>query len=61
MRAAVETGADGIDVLFGTSSYLRQFSHGKDIAYIIDSAQEVIEFVKGAPGALQRRTASAAT
>jgi len=46
-RVAVETGADGIDVLFGTSSYLRQFSHGKDIAYIIDSAQEVIEFVKG--------------
>ena len=45
-RVAVETGADGIDVLFGTSSYLRQFSHGKDIAYIIDSAQEVIEFVK---------------
>jgi len=46
-RVAVETGADGIDVLFGTSSYLRQFSHGKDIAYIIDSAQEVIEYVKG--------------
>ncbi len=55
MRAAVETGADGIDVPFGTSSYLRQFSHGKDIAYIIDSAQEVIEFVKGVPGgALQQ-------
>ena len=48
-RVAVETGADGIDVLFGPSSYLRQFSHGKDIAYIIDSAQEVIEFVKGRP------------
>ncbi len=30
-RLAVDTGVDGIDVVFGTSSYLRQFSHGKDI------------------------------
>ncbi len=45
-RMAVETGADGIDVLFGTSSLLREFSHGKDIPYIIDSAIEVIEYVK---------------
>lgn len=45
-RLAVDTGVDGIDVVFGTSSYLRQFSHGKDIGYIIDSALEVVEFVK---------------
>ncbi|GIV67358.1 homocitrate synthase [Caldilinea sp.] len=45
-RLAVDTGADGIDVVFGTSSYLRQFSHGKDIPYIIESAIEVIEFIK---------------
>ncbi|MEZ4868727.1 MAG: homocitrate synthase [Caldilineaceae bacterium] len=45
-KMAVDTGVDGIDVVFGTSSYLRQFSHGKDIPYIIDSAIEVIEFVK---------------
>ena len=45
-RMAVDTGVDGIDVVFGTSSYLREFSHGKDIQYIIESAQEVIEFVK---------------
>lgn len=45
-RMAVDTGVDGIDVVFGTSSYLREFSHGKDIQYIIDSAQEVIQFVK---------------
>lgn len=45
-RMAVDTGVDGIDVVFGTSSFLREFSHGKDIQYIIDSAQEVIEFVK---------------
>lgn len=46
-RIAVDTGVDGIDVLFGTSSYLREFSHGKDIPYIIEQAIEVIEFIKG--------------
>lgn len=46
-RIAVDTGVAGIDVLFGTSSYLREFSHGKSIAQIIDSAVEVIEFIKG--------------
>lgn len=45
-KMAVDTGVDGIDVVFGTSSYLREFSHGKDIPYIIDSAIAVIEFVK---------------
>lgn len=45
-RLAVDTGVDGIDVVFGTSSFLRQFSHGKDIPYIIESAVEVIEFIK---------------
>ena len=46
-RIAVDTGVDGIDVLFGTSSFLREFSHGKDIPYIIEHAIEVIEFIKG--------------
>lgn len=46
-KLAVDTGVDGIDVVFGTSSYLREFSHGKDIPYIIDTAIDVIEFVKG--------------
>lgn len=45
-KLAVDTGVDGIDVVFGTSSYLREFSHGKDIPYIVASAIEVIEFVK---------------
>jgi len=45
-KLAVDTGVDGIDVVFGTSSYLREFSHGKDIPYIVDSAIEVIEYVK---------------
>jgi homocitrate synthase len=45
-KLAVDTGVDGIDVVFGTSSYLRDFSHGKDIPYIIEQAATVIEFVK---------------
>ncbi len=45
-KLAVDTGVDGIDVVFGTSSYLREFSHGKDIPYIIETAIQVVEFIK---------------
>ena len=34
------------DVVIGTSSYLREHSHGKDMAYIKNTAIEVINFVK---------------
>ena len=34
------------DVVIGTSSYLREHSHGKDMTYIRNTAIEVIEFVK---------------
>ena len=43
---AVETGVDGVDVVIGTSSFLRDFSHGKDMTYITKTAIEVINFVK---------------
>ncbi|KAH0833254.1 HMGL-like-domain-containing protein [Lanmaoa asiatica] len=39
-------GVDGVDVVIGTSSFLREFSHGKDMAYITKTAIEVITFVK---------------
>jgi len=45
-KLAVDTGVHGIDVLFGTSSYLRQFSHGKSISQIIDAAIEVVSYIK---------------
>ncbi|KAL8757454.1 MAG: hypothetical protein Q9184_004204 [Pyrenodesmia sp. 2 TL-2023] len=45
-RLAVSTGVHGVDVVIGTSSYLREHSHGKSIQYIIDTAIEVIEYVK---------------
>jgi homocitrate synthase len=40
------TGVDGVDVVIGTSSFLREHSHGKDIAWILKTALEVIQFVK---------------
>jgi homocitrate synthase len=45
-RIAVETGVDGVDVVIGTSSFLREHSHGKDMDYIHNAAIEVINFVK---------------
>jgi len=45
-KVAVECGVDGIDIVFGTSSYLREFSHGKDIPYIIKTAKEVIQYIQ---------------
>lgn len=45
-RIAVETGVDGVDVVIGTSSFLREHSHGKDMTYIKNTAIEVINFVK---------------
>jgi homocitrate synthase len=43
---AVETGVNGIDVVIGTSSVLREFSHGKDIDEIVNMALEVVEYVQ---------------
>ncbi len=45
-KVAVETCVDGIDILFGTSSQLREFSHGKSVDEIIAQAREVITFIR---------------
>jgi homocitrate synthase len=48
---ALDAGVDGIDVVIGTSSRLRQFSHGKSIDEIIDVAADVLPWIrKQAPG-----------
>lgn len=44
-KRAIDTGVDGVDIVIGTSSHLRKFSHGKSINAIIDLAQEVIEYL----------------
>ncbi|KAI8069591.1 homocitrate synthase [Gongronella butleri] len=45
-KLAIDTGVDGLDVVIGTSSYLREFSHGKDMEYITNKAIEVITYIK---------------
>lgn len=45
-KLAVETGVDGLDIVIGTSKYLREHSHGKDMDFIVRTALEVINFVK---------------
>jgi homocitrate synthase len=45
-QLAVETGVDGLDVVIGTSSFLREHSHGKDMDYITKTALEVIAYIK---------------
>jgi len=45
-KIAVDTGVHGVDVVIGTSSILREFSHGKEIAEIIDMALEVVTYLR---------------
>ncbi|MCU0523035.1 MAG: homocitrate synthase [Anaerolineae bacterium] len=45
-QRAIDTGVDGVDVVIGTSSLLRRFSHGKEIAEITELALEVVSFVR---------------
>lgn len=45
-KRAVECGVDGVDLVIGTSSFLREYSHGKSMAMIKQTALEVIEYVK---------------
>ena len=43
---ALDAGVQGLDVVIGTSSQLRQFSHGKSIEEIIDLAGEVLSWIR---------------
>ncbi len=44
-KRAVDCGVDGVDVVIGTSSFLREFSHGMSIEQILDLAQEVVAYL----------------
>ena len=46
VMVAVDTGVDGVDVVIGTSSKLRNFSHGKSIEQIIELVDEVFTYLK---------------
>jgi homocitrate synthase len=43
---ALDTGVAGIDMVIGTSSYLQQFSHGKNINQVIDLASDVLTWLR---------------
>lgn len=43
---ALDTGVHGIDVVIGTSPQLIQHSHGKSIQQILDTACEVLAFIR---------------
>ena len=45
-QVAVDTGVDGVDVVIGTSSLLREFGHGKSVDEIIETAQEVVSWLQ---------------
>ncbi len=45
-KIALDTGVDGLDVVIGTSSQLRQFSHGMSIDEIIDLAAETLTWIR---------------
>jgi homocitrate synthase len=43
---ALDTGVHGVDVVIGTSPQLMKHSHGKDIRQVIDTAYEVLSFIR---------------
>ncbi|KAL5086388.1 Saccharopine dehydrogenase [Trichoderma cf. simile WF8] len=45
-KTACDCGVDGVDVVIGTSSFLREHSHGKDMAAITKQALEVVNYIK---------------
>lgn len=46
VRAAVESGVDGVNVVIGTSALLREHSHGRGLDEIRDLALEVIGYLR---------------
>ncbi len=45
-KLALDTGVQGIDLVIGTSSFLRDFSHGMAMSQIIDRAVEVLSWIR---------------
>jgi len=45
-KLALDTGVQGIDLVIGTSSYLRQFSHGLAMEQVIARSVEVLTWIR---------------
>lgn len=52
---ALATGVGGLDVVIGTSSMLREFSHGKSIDEIIELASEVLTWIRSQAPTIELR------
>jgi homocitrate synthase len=48
VRLAIDCGVGGVDLLFGTSAWLRTHSHGLNLEEILDVAGRCIELVRAA-------------
>jgi homocitrate synthase len=48
VRLAIDCGVGGVDLLFGTSSWLRTHSHGLQLDEIVETAAECIAMVRNA-------------
>ncbi len=54
-KKALDTGGQGIDLVIGTSSYLREFSHGMAMEQVIDRAVEVLTWLRAQAPNLELR------
>jgi homocitrate synthase len=54
-KMALDTGVQGIDLVIGTSSYLREFSHGMAMDAVIDRSVEVLSWLRGQAPNLELR------
>jgi len=54
-KKALDTGVQGIDLVIGTSSYLREFSHGLAMEQVIDRAVEVLTWLRAQAPNLEMR------
>ncbi len=45
-KLAVDCGVDGVDIYIGTSTYMRQYSHGKSLQQIIETSQEITSYLQ---------------
>jgi homocitrate synthase len=54
-KKALDTGVQGIDLVIGTSSYLREFSHGMAMGQVIDRAVEVLSWLRAQAPTLELR------
>ena len=54
-KKALDTGAQGVDLVIGTSSFLREFSHGMAMGQVIERAVEVLTWLRAQAPNLELR------